>query len=83
MRNFFIRSMEQIINVLVVLGVIGVLLTALATLSHPAGGLIRALAVLVFGAIYLVLMAGAIYLGLGIYDNTRRTAEATEALARR
>ena len=33
-------------------------------------------------AIYLLLMGGMVYLGLGIYNNTRRTAEAVERLSR-
>lgn len=83
MRDFFIRSMEQIINALVILGGIGVVIGALVTMFSAQGGFLQGIAVLVFGAIYLVLMAGMIYLGLGIYQNTRRTAEATEAMARR
>ncbi|AGT07377.1 hypothetical protein [Paracoccus aminophilus] len=83
MRDFFIRSMEQIINALVVLGAIAVVMTAIMVMGSPQGGLVRGIAVLIFGAIYLVLMAGMVYLGLGIYNNTRRTAEATEEIARR
>lgn len=83
MREFFIRSMEQIINVFVALGAIGVVLGALITMFSATGGFLQGIGVLIFGGIYLVMMAGMIYLGLGIYDNTRRTAEATEAMARR
>jgi len=37
--------------------------------------------VLIFGGLYVVLMGGMMYLFLGIYDNTKRTAEATERMA--
>lgn len=87
MRDFFILWMERIINVVMVLGAIAVLVSGVAALfGSPYGagqGLMAALAIWIGGAIYLILMGGVIYLGLGIYNNTRRTAEAVEELARR
>ena len=83
MRDFFIRSMEQIINVVLVIGAILVVLGAISTMFHPMGGFLSGLMVLCGGAIYLLLMGGMIYMGLGIYHNTRRTAEAVERLASR
>ncbi|MFD2440119.1 hypothetical protein ACFSS8_08560 [Paracoccus kondratievae] len=35
------------------------------------------------GTIYLILIGGMVYLGLGIYNNTKRTAEAIERLSQR
>lgn len=85
MREIFINSLEKIVNVLVVLGAIGVVIAALAMMfgGAPNGGFLAGLGVLVFGTLYLVMIFGGIYLALGIYDNTRRTAIATEELTRR
>lgn len=84
MRDFFIRGMEMIINVAVVLGSIGVIAAAIsATIRTPNGGLLQGIVVLVAGALWLILAAGMIYLALGIYANTRRTAEAVEELLSR
>ncbi|WP_170166982.1 hypothetical protein [Paracoccus methylarcula] len=47
---------------------------------NAQGGFLQGLLVWAIGAIYLVLMGGMIYLGLGIYNNTRRTADAIEQL---
>lgn len=82
MRDFFIRSMEQIINVFVIIGAVIILITAISMMFSPYGGFLRGVGFLIAGGIYLVLMAGAIYLGLGIYENTKRTAEAVERLSR-
>ena len=93
MRDFFITSLEKVINVIVVLGAVAVLVAAGAALigggptmgpggnTMPGGGVLAALAILVAGGIYIVLVGGFMYLGLGIYQNTRRTAEAVEKLA--
>lgn len=83
MRDFFILWMERIINVVVVIGAVVVLIAAVTTMFNAQGGFLAGIGVLVGGALYLILMAGMIYLGLGIYANTRRTAEAVEDLARR
>lgn len=80
MRDFFINSLEKVVNVLMVILIIGVVLSALASLFMAEGGIIMALAVLVGGGFYTILMGGIIYLGLGIYQNTKTTAEATQAL---
>ncbi|MBO9454809.1 hypothetical protein J7376_03135 [Paracoccus sp. R12_1] len=83
MRDFFIVWMERIVNVVVILGAIGVLIGAIAAMFSPQGGILQGLAVLIGGTIYMILLGGMIYLGLGIYNNTRRTAEAIERLADR
>ena len=80
MRDFFIVWMERIVNVVVILGAIGVLIGAIAAMFSPQGGILQ---VLIGGTIYMILLGGMIYLGLGIYNNTRRTAEAIERLADR
>lgn len=66
----------------IVLGALAVLVAGVGSMfSH--GGFLRGLGILIGGAIYLMLIGGMAYLGLGIYHNTRRTADAVEALARR
>ena len=83
MRDFFILWMERIINVVIVLGAIAVLVGGGAALFGPQGGILWALAIWIGGSIYLIIMGGFVYLGLGIYNNTRRTAEAVERMAGR
>ena len=83
MRDFFIRSLELIINVVVVIGAIAVVVGAGVVMFSPQGGFLRGLFTLLGGTLYLLMVGGVFYLGLGIYNNTRRTAEAVEALSRR
>ena len=44
------------------------------------GGFFAGIGVLIGGAIYVILTAGMLYLFLGIYQNTKRTADAVEEL---
>jgi hypothetical protein len=89
MREFFIKSLDILINVVVVLMFIGVVVAAGAAFvggqtpsGQPmGGGPIAGLAILVLGTIYIMFVAGFMYLGLGIYHNTKRSAEALEKLA--
>ncbi len=90
MRDFFIRSLEVVINVVVVLMAIAILIAAgVVAFGHgmgpngEAGGPLAGLAILIGGAIYLILTAGFMYLGLGIYQNTKRTADLLEQQVRR
>ncbi len=81
MRDFFINSLEKIVTGIIILMTLGVLLSGVATIFNPQGGLLAGLAVWVFGGLYVLIMGGMLYLALGIHDNTRRTAAAVEALA--
>lgn len=86
MRNFFISSLELVINVAVVVMTIAVLIVGVAVMLTPGymgGGFLRGVMVLVGGGVYVLIMGGVLYLGLGIHANTRRTAELLEELARR
>ncbi|MDR5650994.1 hypothetical protein [Ruixingdingia sedimenti] len=83
MRDFFIRSFELIVGVVIVVAALGVLIGGLMTMFAPQGGFLQGIAIWVAGAIYVLFLGGAMYLGLGIYQNTRRTAEALERLAER
>ena len=83
MRDFFILWLERIVNAVVILGAAAILIGGVVAMFSPQGGILQGLLVWLGGAIYLTVMAGMIYLGLGIYNNTRRTAEAVERLAER
>jgi hypothetical protein len=83
MRDFFIRSLEKLVGVLVVLLAIGVVVGAIAAmLAEPApgqpGGILAALLILVVGGLYVIFVGGFMYLGIGIYQNTKRMADAME-----
>ncbi len=90
MRDFFIRSLEKLIGVIIVLMSIGIILGALGVAFGGGygpdgqwGGVFAGLLFLCFGAIYVVLMGGFMYLGVGIYQNTLRTANAVEKMSER
>lgn len=95
MRDFFINSFEILVGVIVVLlslcviifagiaafggGAPGMMGSGMGMASGPLAGL----AILVGGAIYVIFVGGLMYMGLGIYQNTKRTAAAVEKLASR
>ena len=82
MRDFFIRWFERLVGVVIILISIGVVIGAGAAMvgqgPNGEGGILAALLILVVGAIYVVFLGGIMYLGLGIYQNTKRMAEALE-----
>lgn len=85
MRDFFINSLEKVVSVLVVIAAIGIVVAA-AGMAIGAGDIGpsvgsrvgAAIAILIGGGLYLIVIAGFAYLGIGIYQNTKRTAEALE-----
>lgn len=92
MRDFFISALDKVVGVIVVLLGLGIIIAAgvvsfgggaMGPGAGPmaGGGPIAGLLILVIGAIYLILVGGFLYLGLGVYHNTRRTAEAVEKMA--
>lgn len=94
MRDFFIKSLEVLINILMVILILALVLVSIAAMTGmgdfraagmgmPGGGVLLGLGILIFGGLYIVLIGGFMYLGLGIYQNTRRTAEAMERMAGR
>jgi len=85
MRDLFIGLFEKLVSVFVVLMCLGVLGGTVAAFAAPApqGGIIPAIAILIGGSIYAIMMGGMMYLFLGVYHNTKRTAEAIEKLANR
>lgn len=83
MRDLFIGLLEKVIHVIVIVAMIGVVVGAILGAMNPPPGFnagLIAVGVLFGGAVYVTLMAGFMYLGLGIYQNTRRTAEACERM---
>lgn len=89
MRDFFINALEMVIHVVVVIAAIAIVGSAIGILVTGTGGqmgmpsILAALLVLIGGGLYLILMAGFLYLGLGIYQNTKRTTALLEQLAAR
>lgn len=90
MREFFIGSLEQVLNVIIVLAAIAVVVMAFMVATGGGmgfghgmmgGGPLAGLAVLIGGGLYLIVIGGFMYLGLGIYQNTKRAADAIERLA--
>ena len=90
MRDFFINSLEMLVGVIVVLMALAVLGAAGAAafggggvgmggMSGPLGGV----AILVGGALYVIFVGGFLYMGVGIYQNTKRSAAALEKMAGR
>ena len=86
MRDFFINSLEILVGVIVVLLALLVLgIAAAAALGGNMGpgapsGPFAAVGILIGGVIYIIFLGGFMYMGIGIYQNTRRSAEALEKL---
>ena len=88
MRDFFIRGFEAILSVVLVIAAIGIgavagmtafgNATVIQGLPAGASGPVAGLIILVVGFVALLVYGGLLYLGLGIYHNTRRTAMALE-----
>lgn len=85
MRDFFIRGFEVILGVFIVLLGIGVFFAGFVPFSDPqfSTGMSVLVMLLIWlgGGIYVLFLGGLMYLGLGIYQNTKRTAEAMERMA--
>ena len=76
MREFFINSFEKLVAVIIVLMGIGVIVAAIGATQEA--GVLGFIVVLVVGALYVIMMGGMLYLGLGIYHNTKRMADAMD-----
>lgn len=79
MRDFFIQSFEKLVTVIVVLLGLAVIIGAIGALLQQ--GALAFLLVLIVGVIYLIMIGGLLYLWLGIYQNTKRTADLLEKVA--
>ena len=92
MRDFFINSLEILVGVIVVLMGIAVL-GAAGMVAFGGGGMgpggaqmhgpLAGLLILVAGALYVIFLGGFMYMGIGIYQKTKRTAAAVEKMAGR
>lgn len=84
MRDFFILWFERVINVVIILAAVAIVIAGFVTIfATPEGilmGLLKGLAVWFVGGLYLIFIGGSFYLGLGIYNNTQRTAEILDRL---
>lgn len=83
MRDFFIGALDKVVAIFVVLLALLVIVGAFAALFGAAGsdgpsGIVGFFAILVGGGLYTILMGGLLYLGLGIYYNTKRQADALD-----
>jgi len=89
MRDFFINSFEKLVSLIIILMSLGVIIAGLGTMfggmggPMGGGGFLPGLAILIVGGINVILFGGLMYLGLGIYQNTKATAEAVKKLANR
>lgn len=87
MRDFFINSLEFLVGVFVGLMVLGVSIIALGIAFNTSvgqngpSGIGAGLAVFIGGILYVIFVGGFMYLGIGIYQNTKRSAEALEKMA--
>lgn len=81
MRDFLIDTFEKLIGLIVIVMIIAVLVGGIALLfTGLPGSAFQGLGVLLVGTLYVVILGGGMYLLLGIYRNTKRTAEAVEKL---
>ncbi|MCU0800864.1 MAG: hypothetical protein MUD11_03665 [Rhodobacteraceae bacterium] len=80
MRDFVIRSLDVLIwvvgGVIAIGGIIGGLLAI-------GQGQMQGLLFIILAPIYAIIFCGMFLLAIGVYNNTRRTAEALEKLAAR
>ena len=76
MRDFFIEWFEKLVVVIIVIMAIGVAIGSVGAIFQQ--GILIGLVILIVGAVYVIFIGGALYLGLGIYQNTKRMADAME-----
>ncbi|MFK7938135.1 MAG: hypothetical protein AB8B82_02055 [Roseovarius sp.] len=89
MRDFFIRGFEIVLTLVILAAAVGVTALAVGVMMGPvalsealppAEGPAWAAAILLGGWLALLVIGGALFLGFGIYHNTRRTADTLELL---
>lgn len=80
MRELIIKSLDMLVWIVAGLIAFAGIVVGLMALKQgePAG-----LGIIIGGLLYAVVFAGAFFIMIGIYNNTRRTAEAIEKLAMR
>ncbi len=84
MRDKIINSLSTVIWIFSILILLGGLIGGVAVMANPyQGGFLPGLIVIVGAVIYAILILGFYFMQLGIYEHTKRTAEAVEKLANR
>lgn len=79
MRDFFIGSFEKIVSLIVIILAAVVVIGGIGAMFNQ--GFLAGIGVLIVGGLYVIMVGGMLYLALGIYHNTKRTADAVEKLA--
>jgi hypothetical protein len=80
MRDFVIKSLDVIVWIVAAVFVAGGVLGGLFAMAN---GQMQGLAFIILGPLYAIVFAGWIFLAIGTYNNTKRTADAIEKLANR
>jgi hypothetical protein len=80
MRDFIIKSLDILIWVVGGLIAVGGVVAGLFALVN---GQVQGLLFIILGPIYAILFCGMFLLAVGVFNHTKRTAEALEKLAAR
>ncbi len=80
MRDFVIKSMDVLVWIAAFLVAAGGIVAGLMAVGQ---GQMQGLILVVMGPLYAIMIAGWVFLAIGTYHNTKRTAEAIEKLANR
>lgn len=74
MRDFFITWAERLLVLFAVLALLVVAVAGIgAMFQHSPGAVWRGLAILLGGGLYVVVLAGLMFVAFGIYHNTLET----------
>jgi len=80
MRELIIKSLDVIVWIVAGLIALGGVIVGVMALGQ---GEVAGLGIIIGGLLYAVVFAGMFFLMIGVYTNTKRTAEAIEKLAAR
>lgn len=80
MRELIIKSLDMIVWIVAGLIALGGVIVGVMALGQ---GEVAGLVIIIGGLLYAVVFAGMFFLMIGVYTNTKRTAEAIEKLAAR
>jgi hypothetical protein len=75
MRDFFIEALDKLIAVIIVILALAVVFGSIGIMAQGGEQILVGFLALAAGAVYVMLMGGMLYLFLGIYYNTKRTAD--------
>ena len=73
MRDFFIVCAERVLVWLTVLSLVAVAVVGIGAMREPFGSVWQGLAILVGGGLYVIVLAGLMFVAFGIYRNTQET----------